>query len=104
MWIGCLCLTHWRSRRQLWRKCLNTVGVQRYLQPRTVASARHRCKISTMQILAGCPILLQLWSYERIAIGRPLVDHSPYELDMYGDTEDDRPTMLTLWYARQVRK
>ena len=25
--------------------------VQRYLQPRTVASARHRCKISTMQFL-----------------------------------------------------
>ena len=42
-------------------------------------------------ILTGCPILLQLWSYERIAIGRPLVDHSPYEQDMYGDTEDDRP-------------
>ena len=35
--------------RQLWRKCLNTVGVQRYLQPRTVASARHWCKINTMQ-------------------------------------------------------
>ncbi|KAG2551063.1 hypothetical protein PVAP13_9KG107204 [Panicum virgatum] len=40
-----------RSQRQLWRKCLNTVGVQRYLQPCTVASARHRCKISTMQFL-----------------------------------------------------
>src|SRR6185312_10708792 len=51
MWIGCLCLTHRRSQSQLWRKCLNTVGVQRYLQPRTVASARHRCKISTMQFL-----------------------------------------------------
>ena len=39
-------------------------------------------------ILTGCPILLQVWSYERIVIGRPIVDHSPYELDMYGDTED----------------
>ena len=48
--------------------------------------------------------MLQLWSYERIAIGRPIIDHSPYEPDMYGDTEDDRPTMGTLWYARQVRK
>ena len=55
-------------------------------------------------ILTGCLILLQLWSYERIAIGRPIIDHSPYEPDMYGDTEDDRPTMGTLWYARQVRK
>ena len=43
---------------------------------------------------------LQLWSYERIAIGRPIIDHSPYDPDMYGDTEDDRPTMGTLWYAR----
>ena len=32
-------------------------------------------------ILTGCPILLQLWSYERIAIGRPIIDHSPYEPD-----------------------
>ena len=25
-------------------------------------------------VLTGCPLLLQLWSYERIAIGRPIVD------------------------------
>jgi len=72
------------------------------------ATYRGLCKASVQNkhnaILTGCPILLQLWSYERITIGRPLVDHSPYELDMYGDTEDDRPTMGTLWYARQVRK
>jgi len=71
------------------------------------ATYRGLCKASVQNkhnaILTGCPILLQLWSYERIAIGRPLVDHSPYELDMYGDTEDDRPTMGTLWYARQKR-
>ena len=24
-------------------------------------------------ILSGCPLLLQLWSYERLAVGRPLV-------------------------------
>jgi hypothetical protein len=30
-------------------------------------------------ILSGCPLLLQLWSYERFAIGRPMVDLSPYE-------------------------
>ena len=66
-----------------------------------VIDSSHR---SFLVVLTGCPILLQLWSYERIAIGRSLVDHSPYELDMYGDTEDDRPTMGTLWYARQVRK
>ena len=96
MWIGCLCLTHWRSQRQLWRKCLNTAGVQWYLQPVVLAATyRGLCKASVQNkhnaILTGCLILLQLWSYERITIGRPLVDHSPYELDMNGDTEDVRP-------------
>ena len=66
------------------------------------------CKASAYNkhnaILRGCPILLQLWLYEKITIDRPIIDHSPYEPDMYGDTEDDRPTMGTLWYARQVRK
>jgi len=72
------------------------------------ATYRGLCKASVQNkhnaIFTGCPILLQLWSYERITIGRPIIDHSPYEPDMYGDTEDDRPTLGTLWYARQVRK
>ncbi|WVZ95570.1 hypothetical protein U9M48_041316 [Paspalum notatum var. saurae] len=45
----------------------------------------------------GCALLLQLWSYERLAVGRPIVDHGPYELPYYGELEDDRPTMGTLW-------
>ena len=67
---------------------------------------RGLCKLSRQNdrnaVLTGCPILLQLWSYERIAIGRPMIDQSPYTPDMYGDMEDDRPTMGTLWYSRQV--
>ena len=47
-------------------------------------------------ILAGCPLLLQLWSYERLAIGRPMVSHEPYHGAMYGDEKDDRPTMGTI--------
>ena len=54
-------------------------------------------------ILSGCPLLLQLWAYERFAVGRPVVDHSPYPLDLYGQFDDDRPTMGTLWCGRQVR-
>jgi hypothetical protein len=56
-------------------------------------------------ILTGCPLLLQLWSYERLAVGRPLLDHSPYDSDLYGDGDDgdDAPTMGTLWCGRQVR-
>ena len=58
------------------------------------------CKASRQNdrnaVLTGCLILLQLWSYERIAISRPMIDQSPYKPDMYGDTKDDRPTMGTL--------
>ena len=54
-------------------------------------------------ILTGCPLLLQLWSYERLAVGRPIVSHAPYHEALYGDLEDDRPTMGTLWLWRQVR-
>ena len=54
-------------------------------------------------ILAGCPLLLQLLSYERLAVGRPIVSHEPYHEATYGDEEDDRPTMGTLWNLRQVR-
>ena len=54
-------------------------------------------------ILTGCLPLLQLWAYERFAVGRPIVDHSPYPLDLYGQFDDDRPTMRALWCGRQVR-
>ena len=54
-------------------------------------------------ILAGCPLLLQLWLYERLAVGRHIVSHEPYHETMYGDEEDDRPTMETLWIWCQVR-
>ena len=53
-------------------------------------------------IITGCPLLLQLWSYERIAIARPLIDLSPYAQGMYGDLDDDRPTMGTIWHIREV--
>jgi hypothetical protein len=53
-------------------------------------------------VLTGCPLLLQLWSYERIAIGRPIVDLSPYGQDMYGDLLAEGPTMGSLWATREV--
>ena len=53
-------------------------------------------------ILAGCPLLLQFWSYERLAVGRPIVSYKHYHESMYGD-EEDVPTMGTLWNWRQVR-
>ena len=53
-------------------------------------------------VLTGCPLLLQLWSYERIAIGRPIVDQSPYGAEMYGELMAEGPTMGSLWYTREV--
>src|SRR5438105_6457701 len=57
-------------------------------------------KTNENAILTGCPLLLQLWAYERFAVGRPIVDHKSY--DLYSEFEDDRPTMGTLWCSRQV--
>ena len=54
-------------------------------------------------VLTGCLLSLQLWAYERFAVDRPVVDHNPYPLDLYGQVDDDRPTMGTLWCDRQVR-
>ena len=54
-------------------------------------------------ILTGCPLLLQLWSFERFSLGRPLLDDSaPYGLEMYNADEVDRPTMGSLWCRRWV--
>jgi hypothetical protein len=53
-------------------------------------------------IHTGCPILLQLWSYERIAIARPIIDQSAYDARHYGEFLEDGPTMGTMWYTREV--
>ena len=34
-------------------------------------------------ILSGCPLLLQLWSYERLAVGRPFVQYE----DSHGSSQ-----------------
>ena len=53
--------------------------------------------------LTGCPLLLQLWSFERFSLGRPLLDDSaPYGQEMYNADEVDRPTMGSLWCRRRV--
>jgi hypothetical protein len=51
----------------------------------------------------GCALLLQLWSYERFAIARPIVNLDPYDEDMYGADPEDAPTMGSLWCVRRVR-
>ena len=48
-------------------------------------------------IIAGCPLLVQLWAAERFAIGRPVVNHTPYETGRSAQWPEDGPTMGTLW-------
>ncbi|WVZ57508.1 hypothetical protein U9M48_007886 [Paspalum notatum var. saurae] len=50
-----------------------------------------------------CALLLQLRSYERLAIGRPIVDHRGYEEPYCRDIDDDGPTMGTLWVCPRER-
>jgi hypothetical protein len=53
-----------------------------------------RCiKTGTQSILLGCPLLLHLWSYERLPVGRPSVDRSLYRALEEGHDPLDRLTM-----------
>jgi hypothetical protein len=49
-----------------------------------VATYRGLCagctKTGTQSILLGCPLLLHLWSYERLPVGRPSADRSAYRV------------------------
>ncbi len=49
----------------------------------------------------GCPLLIQLWSYERFQIGRPVVDHSTYGHMSRSDPADG-PTMGWVWTLRTL--
>ena len=57
------------------------------------ATYRGLCEASTKTdsgtVLTGCPLLLQLSSYERVYVSRPIVDLSPYGDHMYGDVPQD---------------
>jgi hypothetical protein len=59
-------------------------------------------KTERTAIITGSPLLLQLWSYERFAIARPLISEEPYPLEMYGMWHEDSPTMGSLWTDRWV--
>ena len=53
--------------------------------------------------LLGCPLLLQLWSWERFPIGRPDVyADEPYNLEEIDPEEIDMPTFGTIWTRRPV--
>jgi hypothetical protein len=53
-------------------------------------------KTERTAVITCCPLLLQLWSYERFAIARPLISEEPYPPEMYGLWHEDSPTMGSL--------
>lgn len=59
---------------------------------------------ATKSAILGCPMLLQLWSWERFPIGRPDISAAdPWPLNLYFDPEHiDDPTFGTLWTHRKV--
>jgi hypothetical protein len=63
------------------------------------------CRKSKLRsVLLRCPLFLQLWSWERFAIGRPDIKVSePFPADEMVDPDDiDMPTIATLWTRRKV--
>jgi hypothetical protein len=62
------------------------------------------CRVSDNGVIAGCPIFLQLWAYERFCHGRPSVPLSPYGVELYDqDDETSGPTMGTHWVVGEVQ-
>ena len=75
------------------------------------ATYRGLCKAcllkSIKSSLVGCPLLLQLWSYESFPIGRPYVYvDKPFDLEdlagAYVPAIGDLPTMGSVWARREV--
>lgn len=62
------------------------------------------CKSKRTSALLGCPLFLQLWSWERFAIGRPDIKVSdPFPANEMLDPDGiDMPTIATLWTRRKV--
>jgi hypothetical protein len=60
-----------------------------------VLAATYRClyqacfKTERTAIITSCPLLLQLWSYERFAIAHPLISEEPYPPETYGLWHDE---------------
>ena len=75
------------------------------------ATYRGLCKgcilSSSRSGLVGCPLLLQLWSYERFPIGRPYVSvEKPFGSEdiagAYVPLIGDLPTVASVWSRREV--
>jgi hypothetical protein len=58
--------------------------------------------VSKEGILLGCPLMLQMWIYERFDIGRPKADLSEYQTLPEDTDPADLPAIGSLWCLRKV--
>ena len=106
----CRCTTHRYCTRDSWRT-LPYAYSRSFGSVVLAATYRGLCKAcllkSRKSSLVGCPLLLQLWSYERFPIGRPYVYiDKPFGLEDLAGTHvpaiGDLPTMGSVWTRREV--
>ena len=54
--------------------------------------------------ILGCPLFLQLWSWERFSIGRPAISEDPFPLwEIFDGDHIDLPTIATVYTRNKVR-
>ena len=53
--------------------------------------------------ILGCPLFLQLWSWERFSIGRPAISEDPFPLlEIFDGDHIDMPTIATVYTRNKV--
>ena len=71
------------------------------------ATYRAMCNACVLQseksAILGCPLFLQLWSWERFSIGRPAISDEPFPLWGYDGDNIDKPTIPTVYTRYKVR-
>ena len=61
-------------------------------------------RVSSKSGIIGCPLLLQLWSFERLPIGRPtMYGDSLHDEEWWHRDPIDAPTFGSYWTRRRVR-
>ena len=72
------------------------------------ATYRAMCNASMLHsaksAILGCPLFLQLWSWERFSIGRPAISDEPFPLwEIFDGDNIDKPTIATVYTRNKVR-
>ena len=63
------------------------------------------CMLHTAKsAILGCPLFLQLWSWERFSIGRPTISDDSFPVYEIVDGDNiDKPTFATVYTRYKVR-